>query len=354
MHTERRISTAPLVPPSVMAELPHSVVRFREFLREEYDRAFRHDHWNVGLVDAPISSFLSPAWRAAVRWLPPPTPGTYFADPFGVAQEDRAEIFFEKYDFRSDKGVIACVRDAGNGGFSAPRVAMDLSVHASYPFLLEHDGSFYCVPETAHAGEVRLYEATEFPYRWRKAATILPDFAGVDPTLIEHDGRFWLFCTDLEHGPFSDLHVWYARDPFGPWTPHPRNPVKSDLRSARPGGTPFRLDGALYRPAQDCSSGYGGSITINRVVRLTPEEFREEPIVTIRPFRDGPFTHGIHTLSALGSRTLVDGKRIGMNRSEMARHFRESLEDRWPRTIREGFRSAHLRSNVPPVASHGV
>lgn len=352
-QTGQAISSEPLVRSSAMAPLPDSLVRTREFLREEYHRAFRHDHWNVGIVDAPISSFLDPGAKVPVRWLPSPARGTYVADPFGIVRDGRAEIFFESYDFRSDKGVIACLRQTRDAEITAPRVAIDLPVHASYPFLVEHEGAVYCIPETAHAGEISLYEATDFPHHWRRAATLLPDFAGVDPTLLEHDGRYWLFCTDLERGPFSDLHVWYAPEPFGPWTPHPRNPVKSDLRSARPGGTPFRFGGSLYRPAQDCSSGYGGSITINRVTRLTPEEFREEPVAVVRPFRDGPLTRGIHTLSALGSRTLVDGKRVGFNRSEMARAVRDSLENRWPRLIRRSMHSPDPESRVPAAASRG-
>lgn len=336
-----------------MAQVPSSLVRTREFLREEYHRAFRHDHWNVGIVDAPISTFLDPAAKVSVRWLPPPGRGTYFADPFGVVLDGKAELFFEAYDFQSGKGAIACVRETRDAAFTSPRIVIDPAAHASYPFLVEHEGCVYCIPETAHAGEIGLYEATEFPHRWRKAGTLIPGFAGVDPTLIEHEGNFWLFCTDLNHGPFSDLHVWYARDLFGPWTPHPQNPVKSDLRSARPGGTPFRVGGILYRPAQDCSAGYGGSISINRVVRLTPEEFREEPVAVVRPFQDGPFTRGIHTLSALGPRTLVDGKRVGFNASEMARALRESLDHRWPGAIRRSMRSAAASSRVPPVASRG-
>ncbi len=352
-QTGRAISSVRMVPPSRMPELPSSLLRTREFLREEYHRAFRHDHWNVGVVDAPISTFLDPAAKVSVRWLPSPAPGTYFADPFGIVRGDRTEILLEAYDFRSAKGVIASVRAVGGAEFTSPRVALDLPVHASYPFLVEHDETVYCIPETAHAGEIDLYEATEFPYRWRKAGTLLPEFAGVDPTIVRHDGRFWLFCTDLERGPFSDLHVWYANDLFGPWTPHAQNPVKSDVRSARPGGTPFRVGGTLYRPAQDCSSGYGGSITINRVARLTPEEFREAPIAVVRPFRDGPLTRGIHTLSTLGQRTLVDGKRVGFNASEMARAIRVSLDERWPRMVRRSIRGQDARSRLPPAASRG-
>lgn len=308
--------------------------RVRNFLREEYVRAFRHDHWNIGIAETPISAFLRPDRDVEVRWLPPPRPGTYHADPFGLEREDGTDIFFEAYDFASDKGVISHIHETPEGDFSPPEVVLDLPVHASFPFLIERDESVYCIPEASHGHELALYEATDFPHGWKKAATLVPEVAGVDPTVIEHGGKLWLLCTDLEAGAFSQLRIWYADNLLGPWTPHPANPVKTDSRSARPGGTPFRFEGELYRPAQDCSGTYGGSITINRIAKLTETEYREERAASVQPFVDGPYARGIHTLSAIGNRTLVDGKWIAFNRSEMRRHLRESLEDRWPRVLR--------------------
>ena len=105
------------------------------------------------------------------------------------------------------------------------------------------------------------------------------------------------------------LFVWHARNLEGPWEPHALNPVKADIRSSRPAGTPFVHGGMLYRPAQDCSRMYGGGIVINRVVRLTPTEFAEEPAATVEPFSESPFRDGIHTLSGVGDLTLIDSKR---------------------------------------------
>jgi hypothetical protein len=69
------------------------------------------------------------------------------------------------------------------------------------------------------------------------------------------------------------------------------------------------MDGALYRPAQDCSVTYGGAVVINRIERMTPEEFSEQVVTRLAPAADGPYPHGLHTLSSAGNVTLVDGKR---------------------------------------------
>ena len=315
-----------------MASGALSLRRVRGFLHEQYRRTFRHDHWNIGIVDAPIQAFLEPDADLAVRWLPSPPPGEYYADPFGLTIDGTTEILFEVFDFRSDRGAISWVREQPDGGFSRPRSVIDLRSHVSYPFLLNRGGSVYCIPETAHNREIALYRAVEFPRKWEKVATLVRELAALDSTVFEWDGMFWLFCTDLDDGPFTKLRVWYARDLLGPWTAHPGNPVKTDIASARPAGTPFFVGGEVYRPAQDSSRTYGGSVVVNRIVRLTTTEFREERVATVQPFRDGPHRQGIHTLASVGARTLVDGKRFAFNRTEMYRHLRQSLGRRRSRT----------------------
>ena len=49
---------------------------------------------------------------------------------------------------------------------------------------------------------------------------------------------------------------------------------------------------------------------INRIRRLTPSEFEEEPVASVEPDKSGPYPEGLHTLSKVGDFTLVDGKRF--------------------------------------------
>lgn len=316
-----------------MESVPSTFRRMRGFFHEEYERAFRHDHWHVGVVDAPIRAFLEPDASPEVRWLPLPGRGKYLADPFGLPRDEGTDILLEEYDFRSDRGVISWVREEADGSVSPPRPVIELPFHASYPYLLEKSGEVYCIPETGDGREAALYRAVDFPRRWEKAATLLSGLAPLDSTIFEWGGLLWLTCTDLEDGAFSKLRLWYARDLLGPWTPHPANPVKTDPASARPAGTPFVADGELYRPAQDCSTTYGGAVVIHRVTCLTRTEFHEEPVATVRPLQDGGYGHGIHTLSAVGDRTLVDGKWFAFDRRAMARSLLEGLGGRWTRVL---------------------
>ncbi len=48
---------------------------------------------------------------------------------------------------------------------------------------------------------------------------------------------------------------------------------------------------------------------INRVSRLAPTEFAEQPAAVVEPFAKSPFPDGIHTISRVGDVTLIDSKR---------------------------------------------
>jgi hypothetical protein len=139
---------------------------------------------------------------------------------------------------------------------------------------------------------------------------LLSDFAAVDSTIVNFDGRWWLFCTCAENGRNDSLYLWHSETLTGPWEAHTRNPVKIDIRSARPGGTPFVYNGELYRPSQDCSLTYGGRVSLNRVTKLTTTSFEEQVVNTVGPEIGGRYRDGMHTLSVLGTdKTLIDGKR---------------------------------------------
>ena len=104
---------------------------------------------------------------------------------------------------------------------------------------------------------------------------------------------------------YDELHVFSAAAPDGPWRPHPRNPVKSDARCARPAGRLFWWNGSLYRPSQDCSGQYGSAIVINKVTRLTPTEFAERPVSRIEA-KWAPGLLGTHTLNSAPGISVVD------------------------------------------------
>jgi hypothetical protein len=119
----------------------------------------------------------------------------------------------------------------------------------------------------------------------------------------------WLFANVKEYGaPYSDeLCLFFADSLDGPWTPHPENPIVSDVRSARPAGRIFEHDGALIRPGQDSSGRYGRAVTLNRIDILTVSGYRETTVGRIEPSWR-PRNLGTHTYNFDDLYEVVDGR----------------------------------------------
>lgn len=293
-----------------------------------YNGLFRHDEWNVGVVRAPIRVLLEGKSKPKVNWFPFPKSGTFLADPFGIVKDQKVHLLCEQFDYGSYKGRIVSMEFTDKDSPSEPEVVFELPVHVSYPYLFERQERVYCVPETFQAREIGLYEIEDFPRKWLKVAVLVDNFAGLDGTVFQYDGYWWLACSNRELGALDKLFLFYSDDLLGTWKPHDANPVKTDISSSRPAGTPVFHEGSLYRPAQDCSKVYGGRIVFNRVTRLTPTDFREEPVAFVEPDETGPYPAGMHTLSVAGDITIVDGHRLRFIRSAFESMLRRRLAGR--------------------------
>lgn len=296
------------------------------WVRRLWRTLFRHDHWNVGVVDLPIEDLLDRGGTPETAWADTPPRHTFRADPFGLAVDGRTWILYEEVDYRDGRGRIVAEEWADSGEVRRRDVVLEGDTHVSYPYLLREDGEIYCVPETSASGRVHLLRAVDFPWRWERAAVLLEEVTALDSTLFRHGGRWWLFATDARSGPRHLLNAWHAERLRGEWTEHARNPIKVDVRSARPAGTPFRHEDRLYRPAQSGARRYGEALVLNRVETLTPARFEETEVRRIDPDPSGPCPDGVHTLSRLGpNRCLVDGNRARFSPHEFVRRLRESL-----------------------------
>jgi hypothetical protein len=63
--------------------------------------------------------------------------------------------------------------------------------------------------------------------------------------------------------------------------------VLLDAAAARPAGRMYRRGGILHRPAQDCSTGYGGALALCTVNRLDLDGYEQETRAVVRPGLDG-------------------------------------------------------------------
>lgn len=222
--------------------------------------------------------------RTGFRVVPWPC-GRFYADPFLIKRNEKTYLFFEDFEFQKDRAAISYLEIDNQGELGAPQRVLDNGYHMSYPYLIESGGIVYMIPETRAKKTIELYRATEFPRNWEFVKVIAEDVLAVDSTVFEHSGKFWLFTNVAVPGgsTFDELHLFYSDSLEGKWTPHPRNPIVSDVRCARPAGALFYEDGKLIRPAQDCSLRYGYALTFSEVDVLSETNYREKPYKRIEP-----------------------------------------------------------------------
>ncbi|MFZ5879723.1 MAG: glucosamine inositolphosphorylceramide transferase family protein [Chloroflexota bacterium] len=274
-------------------------------LRKAWRKRFTSEQWRLMLArrggNAPLR------WEGFSPLVPPPD--RLWADPCVIERDGKAYIFVEELLFSERRGAINCLTLDEAGGVAANTRVLEKPHHLSYPFVFEYQGAWYLLPEMSANRNLELYRCTHFPDQWTYEKTLLHDVAALDATLLEHEGRWWLFTNlaeDMGNSTWDSLHLFYADSPLSAtWTPHPLNPVVADVRSARPAGRPFRRGGQLFRPSQDSMLRYGHSLRLNRVDKLTVDEYEERTVETLVP-PQGSDIIATHTLSVSEHLTVID------------------------------------------------
>jgi hypothetical protein len=275
---------------------------FRRLIRQPMIR-----HWKIAVrVGAPpIPGSTSSPDISGFCWIESPK-GRCYADPFVVEADGKHWVYFEDFDYAAQRGKISCAELQGTT-LGEPLTALERPYHVSYPCVFRDAGTWYMIPETVSAGTVDLYRCTRFPDAWEFERELLKASA-VDTTVWIEDGVYWFFVTFLEPlGNASQLWLYSAASLTGAWTPHPASPISTDVRYARGAGAIFRHEGKLYRPSQDDSGEYGRSITLNEVVVMDRDHYREEPRVVVNPIPQKGFV-GTHTYGRAGAVEIIDGK----------------------------------------------
>jgi len=238
-----------------------------------------------------------------------PARDRFWADPFVIEKDDKYYVFFEEYLQSESKAHISVLQLDRNGITSDVTTILTRPYHLSYPSLFEWDGRLFMIPESSSNNTIELYECTDFPHQWEFVHNIMEKVDAVDSTMLEHNGKWWLFCgwNDVEGMSHDDeLCIYYADTPLSTdWKAHALNPVVSDVRNARPAGQIKYHDGRLLRPSQNCAGIYGFGFNLNEITLLTEDEFEETPVASVAPDWDRKMTR-THTFNHAGDLTIGD------------------------------------------------
>lgn len=276
--------------------------------RRAHKLRYHEPQWRVGWRHLDGPDLIDLRHHPEGGWIDLPDDGKrFYADPFPIEHSGQVHLFVEEYPHQTGKGIISAVPFGPKGPLDVPVPVLELPYHLSYPFVFGRKGEVWMVPESCAAGSIDLFRATRFPGGWVKEATLVADVTASDATLFEHGELWWLFATVRGGGSYSDsLHLWFAENFKGPWTPHPKNPVLIDNASARPAGRMTVREGEIWRPVQDCRIEYGAALGLARVTRLDREGFDQtvEAFLTAGPRWPGRL---IHTVNRAGPFEFIDG-----------------------------------------------
>jgi hypothetical protein len=274
--------------------------RSRELLR----RKFTLPQW---ILSCNLGEGVSTAAGKFQKLVPPKD--RFWADPHVVERDGRYYVFIEEHLFASEKAHISVIEIDRAGRHSKPLKVLERPYHLSYPFVFEHQGELFMVPESSENRTVELYRCARFPDKWLFVRNLMEGITAVDSTLLHHEGKWWLFTNVIEHPgvSFSEELFLFHSDSIlsGEWTPHRLNPVISDVSRSRPAGPILSNGGKLYRVCQDCSVRYGYAIRINQIMELNEHSYCERAVAEITPDWDRRIV-ATHTLSYAAGLTVID------------------------------------------------
>jgi hypothetical protein len=282
----------------------------RRALRAIYHLCCHSPHWRIGWRRHDGPGLIDGGGTNGPAWTPLYDAHLGFAaDPFPVQWRGLEGVFFESMDYRAGKGSISYQPFDAEGPSGEPIPCIEKPWHLSYPFLIEHDGELFMVPEASQSGSITLYHCLRFPDCWEAVSNLVENIEAADATIFLHGGRYWMTSVVRHgYGGYSDtLAIHYAPSLFGPWRPHDRFPVLIDSRHARPAGNVVRRNGETIRPVQNCAAGYGQGVTLMRIDRLDPEHFEQSPLETLSPASTWRNGRNFHTINRAGRLETIDG-----------------------------------------------
>jgi hypothetical protein len=217
-----------------------------------------------------------------------PATDTYEADPFIFKKNGRTFLFFELYDY--EKGILAARELYPDGTYSKPKIVLEKPYHISFPSVIEIDGDIYMTPEEVLSGTLNIYRAKQFPYEW-ELLTEVAEGRYADPILQRHNGFFYIYTTEAD----NVLKVFRSHSLFGPWDVDTHS--RDSMRNA---GLPFKENGVMIRPVQECFKHYGRAIHFQRMTDF-------QNIRSIEPDWYPELT-GTHTFNFNDEYVVLDGR----------------------------------------------
>ncbi len=269
---------------------------------------FCPETWQIGIVDQPIESVISNGIQKDITWMRAKQNDSYLADPFNMSVNGKSTIVAEYFSGSKQMSHIV--------NAETEEIILARDYHISFPLPVEINGQHYLCPEMSASGTHSL-----FLMNGVRETLQLVDAPLVDPVMLEHNKRWWIFTHRQDDQNNAALFIYHSEHPDKEFQPHALNPVKTNVRNSRSAGAILNIKGKLIRPAQDSAITYGNAIVFNEILELTPTSFVEKPFKRVEANEHWDYNKGIHTINAYGDKTLIDAKSFRFNFANFKAQF---------------------------------
>jgi hypothetical protein len=268
-----------------------------------------HEKWSIGIAKLSFEQVLNndEIPKDAVLYSYNKR-SEYPADPFALPTDNGLKLIFERYSYRNGKAGISVVNFDENHGFSSERVLTKATIHRSFPFVLQHEGRVFVLPEQIEAGNTQLFE-WNIDENTLSVVSTITDKALADPVLLFHDNLWWLFGSPAGNEVNNCLQLFFSDSLEGPFVPHPMGNIVFDPRGARMAGHIVKHNGELFRLAQQSDEVYGKRTVIYKILHLNTTSYSEVYQTVIEPMKTNKMKNGIHTVNFYPPFVVFDGKK---------------------------------------------
>lgn len=258
--------------------------------------------WQIGIIKSDLRNFLLSDIASKINWMKSDF-SVYKADPFGLEKEGKLYLFYEEYLKSADYAVLKCSILDKNLKILDDQIILDDGTHKSFPLVFQHLDNYYLMPESGYIDKLVVYEAVEFPFKWKEKAILL-NFAVSDAIIKEIENRWFLFyCKSKTLNENEVLYMRVSDNLFCDWQSLEEKIVKEDLYDSRNAGDIVNFEQKYYRFAQNCKNQYGESVVVNEIINFDFSIYNEKFILEKKL---PSLNNGFHSLNATENFVLID------------------------------------------------
>jgi len=261
-------------------------MRLRKYLNNQ--------NWNIGFAYITPEELIRYKKLPEIQWMKHPYNDRFFADPFILNVDTNyicvltEELIFEK------KGTLVWLKiDRNSFKLKERKMLLKLDTHLSYPQIIRHRDSIYIIPENSESGNLTAYRLNENTISLTPIGVISEEPL-TDATILTLDDGVYMLATSLPDSQENTYLYKYNPSVKAFYKVNP-TPVITGSAISRMGGAFFMVNNKIYRPAQDCESGYGRALTICQIDRINPT-YAEHSLFRIEP-QSWRYNLGLHTLN---------------------------------------------------------